>query len=500
MAINIGDAVLKLGVDTKDLDKGLKGIGASIKKHQRAIGIGMVAAGGAILAAGALSIKTFAKMGDEVQKMAMKTGFSTEALSELRHAAELSGTSLTGLEKATKRMATSIGDFQDGLMETKRDFDKLGISLEDLKDLSPEEAFLLIGEALADLEDPLERAAVAQGVFGRAGMDLIPMFDQGIAALDSMRQEAHDLGIVFDQEAAVKAEEFTDAMHRMDQSTMGVKMVIADKLIPVLMPLIERITEIIKKITAWADENPELVKTIVTAVSIIGGLLLVLGPLLIMLPGIIAFLPILGGAFALLTGPIGLVILAITALIAIGVLLWKNWDDISMRAMATWNNILTYFNQVWQRVSTIFAGIGEAMWKPIKAAIDFIVRYIQTIVDAITGLWKWVTGFFGGTATTTAEGAIPSNWKKTPGGYVPRPESIIPRPWAKGGVIDEPTLLTSLRTMRPYAIAGEAGREFVTPEGGGKVNIYVELDGRVIAQAIGQPLVDEIRLRTGVRI
>ncbi|GAH92462.1 unnamed protein product, partial [marine sediment metagenome] len=43
--------------------------------------------------------------------------------------------------------------------------------------------------------------------------------------------------------------------------------------------------------------------------------------------------------------------------------------------------------------------------------------------------------------------------------------------------------------------------EFVTPErGGGRVNIYVELDGRIIAQAIGQPLVDEIRLRTGVHI
>ncbi|GAH05990.1 unnamed protein product, partial [marine sediment metagenome] len=36
--------------------------------------------------------------------------------------------------------------------------------------------------------------------------------------------------------------------------------------------------------------------------------------------------------------------------------------------------------------------------------------------------------------------------------------------------------------------------------GSKKVNIYVELDGRIIAQAVGQPLVDEIRLKTGVRI
>ena len=93
MAISIGDAVLKVGVDTKSLEKGMKGIGATIKKHQKAIGIGMTVMGGAILAAGVMSVKSFAKMGDEVAKMARKTGFTTETLSELRHAAELSGTS-----------------------------------------------------------------------------------------------------------------------------------------------------------------------------------------------------------------------------------------------------------------------------------------------------------------------------------------------------------------------------------------------------------------------
>ena len=36
--------------------------------------------------------------------------------------------------------------------------------------------------------------------------------------------------------------------------------------------------------------------------------------------------------------------------------------------------------------------------------------------------------------------------------------------------------------------------------GSKKVNIYVELDGRIIARAIGQPLVEERRLKTGARI
>ncbi len=71
-----------------------------------------------------------------------------------------------------------------------------------------------------------------------------------------------------------------------------------------------------------------------------------------------------------------------------------------------------------------------------------------------------------------------------------------------GGIIPEPTLLYGLKSRRPYAIAGEAGPERVVPSGGGyqTANIIIQLDGRTLAQAIGQPLVDTIRVRTGVRI
>ena len=75
---------------------------------------------------------------------------------------------------------------------------------------------------------------------------------------------------------------------------------------------------------------------------------------------------------------------------------------------------------------------------------------------------------------------------------------------AHGGVISEPTLLTNMRTMRPFAIAGEAGPEAVIPLGAGggfrTANISIMLDSEVIARVIGAPLVEEIRLQTGVGI
>ena len=69
-------------------------------------------------------------------------------------------------------------------------------------------------------------------------------------------------------------------------------------------------------------------------------------------------------------------------------------------------------------------------------------------------------------------------------------------------MIDAPTLLTSLRTLRPYAIAGEKGREFVTP-GIPTININIaEMNVREEEDIdrIGEELVRRIELRTGVKL
>lgn len=71
-----------------------------------------------------------------------------------------------------------------------------------------------------------------------------------------------------------------------------------------------------------------------------------------------------------------------------------------------------------------------------------------------------------------------------------------------GGIIREPTLLSRLSNLRPYAIAGEAGPERVSPMGAGvqTANITIFLDGRVIGRVIGQPLIDELRVKTGMKL
>ena len=380
MAITVGDAVLKLGVDTKDMERGLGKLKGTIQRHNKAIGIAMTAMGGAILAVGISSIKTFAQMGDEVQKMALRTGFSTEALSELRHAAEISGADLSTLEKGIKRMSMAILDAKDGLAETKRAFEHVGIAAEDLMGLSPEEQFFKIANGIAAIEDPTMRAALAQKILGRAGTSLLPLFSQGAEGMAKLRQEAHELGIVFDQEAADKAANMTDAMARLKESVSGVKMAIADHLIPVLMPLVQKIKDTIANISTWMREHPKLTKIILIATGVIGGLLLILGPLLIILPSLTAGFGIFGAAIHFALGPIGLIILAIAALTAAGIALWKNWDKVAR-----------FFQDMWSNIKIIFA---QAIKFLVKTVLQPFLFFIDKFIGTVIGVLGSIVGFF----------------------------------------------------------------------------------------------------------
>ena len=423
MATSIGEAVLTIGLDDSQVTKGMKGIGASLKKHSKAIGLGMTAVGGTIMAVGLTSVKAFADMGDEVHKMSLRTGIATESLSRLKYAAELGGASLDTVEKANKRLASTLQDAKDGLATSVDALTALNLTVEDFEGLNPEEAFMKMAGAVADIEDPLVRSALAQDVFGRAGTEMLPMLAEGTDGLKAMMAEAEKFGPIMDKDAAEAAAKLTDQMGQLKGGFAKIQAAIAEQLIPILIPLIDKIRDAISNVSVWMKENPGLTKTIIIIVGAIGGLLTVLGPLLIMLPGIMAALPLLGAAFAVLTGPVGLIIAAIVGLIAVGVLLVKNWDNIKL-----------FFVGMWVTIKDIF-------FSNINAIIEKVNAFIG-LINKIPGVNIGKIGLMG------EEGGL--------------------KGFAKGGMITEPTLLSSIRTGRPYGIAGEAGPEPIGRGGGGQ--------------------------------
>ena len=326
-----------LGILIKTDDKASPGLqkiggaagqmGRTFQNNSKVIGASMTAIGASIVAASVLSIKSFMEMGDEVHKMALRTGFTTERLSELKFAAEQSGTGIGSIDKAVKTMNKALIDADRGLETYARSFRELGLTTEELLALSPEEQFNTIAIALSELEDQTKKSAIAQEVFGRTGTQLLPMLAAGADGIAALSQEARDLGIVLDQEAADAAAKMTDDMNSLSKAMDGIKFQIAQALLPIINDLVEQITAAITSVKDWAAENPGLADTITKVGLAVGVLGVALGPVVLALPIIVTALPLLKAGLVALVSPLGKVKLAAVAVgAAIAVIIGKTTE------------------------------------------------------------------------------------------------------------------------------------------------------------------------------
>ena len=110
----------------------------------RNTGLKMAGLGAAMLAPLLGAAKAFSSMGDEVAKMAKRTGVSVETLSELRYVASQTGTDFGTLENAFRKMQRSIYDAGRGLPTQVDALKDLGLTFKDLDGLSPEQQFKLL--------------------------------------------------------------------------------------------------------------------------------------------------------------------------------------------------------------------------------------------------------------------------------------------------------------------------------------------------------------------
>ncbi len=388
MADSIGNLQVVIGARTDEFVKSLENAQKDLKKFNKKFSDGLKVVGGAIagvgasiVATGIASVKTYAEMGDAVDKMSKRTGLAAETVSELRYAAELSGTSLEAVEKATKTMGNTMLDAQNGLATAVRAFDQLGISLEDLQSLSPEERLITLMEAVADIEDPSIRSAAAMDVFGKSGTELLPMLSDGAAGLEAMRQEARDLGIVFDEESAGKAADFADTMTKLEGSLNGLKMAIAEAIVPVLKQLIDHIMPIIQKFKDFAAEHPALV-----------GWVFKLG----------AVLAVVGAAMVTVGMAVGPVSKSMTLLISVVKNLGKAWDKLNVSTIKSTASLVAHkVALVASRVASLAAATAQWVLNAAMAAnpIGLVVAAIAAliaIVVTMTGKWGEVVDFFKG--------------------------------------------------------------------------------------------------------
>jgi hypothetical protein len=265
----IGALRVVLGADsaalTSDLDKArakLAEFGASISKAGAIAGAAMVGVAATI---GVGVKKTLDEM-DGFSKASQKVGMSTEALSGLKYAADLSDVSMESLTKGLAKLSQNmVQAATKPTSEAALAFQALGLSVK-----NTDGTLKSSGQSLSDIagkfegaKDGAAKTAIAMALFGKAGADMIPLLNSGKQGLADMTAEAGHLGIIISSSTAKQAEAFNDNLTRLHAVTNGLFVQLTAQLLPSLQQFSEILVQTAK------DGN-----TAKIAADLIGGSLL----------------------------------------------------------------------------------------------------------------------------------------------------------------------------------------------------------------------------------
>lgn len=222
------------------------------------------------------------------------------------------------------------------------------------------------------------------------------LVEQGKEMTLSAKQAA-TLALIYEQsgaaqgQAAREADGASGSMRAFRTEITNLTTELGSHLLPVITPLINHLKGIIE---GFRSMNPETQKMIVT----IGAAVAALGPFLVALGSIMKLAPLVGTAFSVMTGPIGI---AVAAIAAAAILIVKNWASIVAYftkgdGSKFWKSISANAQYLWEKLKQVFTFIKDSIiytWEQIDTNVIAIVRNsFSTILSTIEGVFNIVTG------------------------------------------------------------------------------------------------------------
>lgn len=348
----------KLVAGLQDAVKRVGTFGQNVAK----IGGGLSAVGTAIAAPMMVAAKQFAGVGDQLDKMRARSGFTAKSLSALGFAAEQGGASMDQLDKSLAAMARFSLQAEQGLSTATRALDMLGVSQADFQAADPEAKFMLLADALNEIEDPTLKAGLALQIFGRQGRELLPMLSGGADGIRELMAEAEKLGITLTEEDATAAAELTDAMNRVGRQFKAISTQIGAAIAGPLTEFMDFATRIVVTIIDWVKENRQLVQIVFaigaalvaggTALAAFGGAIAVAASIASTLIGVI------GTIAGLLTSWPALLLAAAAG----AVMLFEDTRNAVLGTLKeVWEGARDAFNRIVETFKTAYSGVAAAI-------------------------------------------------------------------------------------------------------------------------------------------
>ena len=422
----IGSAAANVGRSFVNLRNSIAGAVAPFAR------LATIGAGVGLVAATANAVK----LGDELVALSKKTGVGIESIQRLQYAAKQSGVSADAMTGSLTKMQKSVAAGLSGNKKTAKAWTALGISVKDLQTLSPEQLFLKTATAISNISNPTYKAAAATAVYGKSGVELIPVLNEGAAGIAKLGDELAATGAIMTTDTALAAKKFSDTMLKMQQYIQGIAFSVLGELLPAMTGaadatdkwlaankawIVEEVTAVVRGLASAAkalyriirDDVVPIVKSmepVWTAVtSVIGkGNAVLLALVSVVAPGVIGALFGIGKAVialgvALVANPIGAAIIAVVAAIAVAAyLIWKHWDTIKQ---TFWEAIewikgagrdftAGFVTDAWDPLVGFFSGLWQGARSTFDTALAWLADFeTQYVSQPIIAAWEALPGF-----------------------------------------------------------------------------------------------------------
>lgn len=419
------DAMSPLGQASKKMGE----VGNKATQAGEALkGLSTAAAGIDVALAG-LAYKS-GRAADDLNTLSKVTGISTDELQKYKATADLVDVSVESIAKSQtklkKSMSTAADGFdtltvaEDGTIEggnkMAKAFEKLGVSVTNANGelRGQDEVFQETIEALGKMTNETERDALAQQIFGKSAAELNPLIEDNGETYKRVADIFANNGLeIVDQETIDQANSFNDSLDEIKLTWSAALSSIGMQLAGYLAPAMEKVSQVIQSIAGWLSKlSPQTLTIIGIIAGVVAGLapvLIIAGKLAFAISSIMSLMTTLGPILTGLAGPIGIVIAIVGALIAVGVLLYKNWDTIKAKALELKDWVVKKWNELKNSVIKTVTNLKNYVmfyWTALKLGIQIILNTLKTIV---TNIWNGIKSVVTG-IVTSIKNTVVSVW------------------------------------------------------------------------------------------